>query len=80
MQVTFLLTRQTIFIWFPASQIAIVASRFADASQPATMPAMAMHVTEVVIQLADWHCDLKGNNDLLVLSQPQLITDAPARH
>ena len=52
MQVTFLLTRQTIFSWFPASQIAIVASRFADASQPATMPAMAMHVTEVVIQQA----------------------------
>ncbi|CAM4300225.1 methionine synthase [Vibrio neonatus] len=24
-------------------------------------------------RFADWHCDLKGNNDLLVLSQPQLI-------
>ena len=23
----------------------------------------------------DWHCDLKGNNDLLVLSQPQIIKD-----
>ena len=21
----------------------------------------------------DWHCDVKGNNDLLVLSQPELI-------
>ena len=52
MQVTFVLTRQTICSWLPASQIAIVASRFADASQTATMPAMAMHVTEVVIQQA----------------------------
>ncbi len=26
-------------------------------------------------RFADWHCDLKGNNDLLVLSQPQLIKD-----
>lgn len=24
-------------------------------------------------RFADWHCDLKGNNDLLVLTQPQLI-------
>ncbi|MPW37993.1 methionine synthase [Vibrio sp. B1Z05] len=24
-------------------------------------------------RFANWHCDLKGNNDLLVLSQPQLI-------
>lgn len=23
----------------------------------------------------DWHCDVKGNNDLLVLSQPQIIYD-----
>jgi len=23
----------------------------------------------------DWHCDVKGNNDLLVLTQPQLIQD-----
>ncbi|MDN3617810.1 methionine synthase [Vibrio gallaecicus] len=26
-------------------------------------------------RFADWHCDLKGNNDLLVLSKPQLIKD-----
>ena len=26
-------------------------------------------------RFADWHCDLKGNNDLLVLSQPKLIKD-----
>lgn len=26
-------------------------------------------------RFADWHSDLKGNNDLLVLSQPQLIKD-----
>ena len=26
-------------------------------------------------RFADWQCDLKGNNDLLVLSQPQLIKD-----
>jgi 5-methyltetrahydrofolate--homocysteine methyltransferase len=26
-------------------------------------------------RFADWHCDLKGNNDLLVLSQPQIIRD-----
>ncbi|OBT17459.1 methionine synthase [Vibrio sp. UCD-FRSSP16_10] len=24
-------------------------------------------------RFTDWHCDLKGNNDLLVLTQPQLI-------
>ena len=24
-------------------------------------------------QFADWHCDVKGNNDLLVLTQPQII-------
>ncbi len=23
----------------------------------------------------DWHCDVKGNNDLLVLTQPQIIKD-----
>ncbi|WP_217514969.1 methionine synthase [Vibrio metschnikovii] len=26
-------------------------------------------------RFADWHCDLKGNNDLLVLSQPSLIKE-----
>ncbi|MCK6262247.1 methionine synthase [Vibrio sp. ZSDE26] len=26
-------------------------------------------------RFSDWHCDLKGNNDLLVLSQPQMIKD-----
>ncbi|SUP16678.1 B12-dependent methionine synthase [Vibrio mimicus] len=26
-------------------------------------------------RFADWHCDLKGNNDLLVLTQPQIIKD-----
>lgn len=26
-------------------------------------------------RFSDWHCDVKGNNDLLVLSQPQLIRD-----
>ncbi|KGK22276.1 methionine synthase [Vibrio navarrensis] len=26
-------------------------------------------------RFANWHCDLKGNNDLLVLTQPQLIKD-----
>lgn len=26
-------------------------------------------------RFADWRCDLKGNNDLLVLTQPQLIYD-----
>lgn len=26
-------------------------------------------------RFAQWHCDLKGNNDLLVLTQPQLIKD-----
>ncbi|MEP4891072.1 MAG: homocysteine S-methyltransferase family protein [Aliiglaciecola sp.] len=26
-------------------------------------------------RFADWHCDVKGNNDLLVLSQPQIIYD-----
>ncbi|MCO7256332.1 methionine synthase [Dickeya oryzae] len=25
-------------------------------------------------RFADWHCDLKGNNDLLVLSKPEVIT------
>ena len=26
-------------------------------------------------RFSDWHCDLKGNNDLLVLSQPHIIRD-----
>ncbi|QBY05100.1 methionine synthase [Thalassotalea sp. HSM 43] len=26
-------------------------------------------------RFADWHCDVKGNNDLLVLSQPEVIAD-----
>jgi len=26
-------------------------------------------------RFADWPCDLKGNNDLLVLTQPEIITD-----
>ncbi|ELV8626244.1 methionine synthase [Vibrio cidicii] len=26
-------------------------------------------------RFANWHCDLKGNNDLLVLTQPQLIKE-----
>ena len=26
-------------------------------------------------RFVDWHSDLKGNNDLLVLTQPQLIKD-----
>lgn len=26
-------------------------------------------------RFADWPCDLKGNNDLLVLSKPEVITD-----
>jgi len=26
-------------------------------------------------RFANWHCDLKGNNDLLVLTQPELIKD-----
>ena len=26
-------------------------------------------------RFADWRCDVKGNNDLLVLSQPQIIAD-----
>ena len=29
----------------------------------------------VVNALANWHSDVKGNNDLLVLSKPQLIAD-----
>ncbi len=24
---------------------------------------------------ADWHCDIKGNNDLLSLTQPDIICD-----
>ncbi|EEG87394.1 5-methyltetrahydrofolate--homocysteine methyltransferase [Proteus penneri ATCC 35198] len=26
-------------------------------------------------RFADWNCDVKGNNDLLVLTQPQIIAD-----
>ncbi|WP_082897132.1 methionine synthase [Thalassotalea crassostreae] len=26
-------------------------------------------------RFVDWHCDVKGNNDLLVLSQPEIIKD-----
>lgn len=26
-------------------------------------------------RFVDWHCDLKGNNDLLVLTQPQIIKE-----
>ncbi|MCL4118010.1 UNVERIFIED_CONTAM: hypothetical protein GTU68_056148 [Idotea baltica] len=26
-------------------------------------------------RFSDWHCDLKGNNDLLVLSRPEIIRD-----
>nr|WP_206663230.1 homocysteine S-methyltransferase family protein [Ningiella ruwaisensis] len=26
-------------------------------------------------QFADWHCDLKGNNDLLAVTQPKIIKD-----
>ncbi|KOO05173.1 methionine synthase [Vibrio nereis] len=31
-------------------------------------------------RFADWHCDLKGNNDLLVLSQPQMIKEIHAEY
>ncbi|WP_370693384.1 methionine synthase [Vibrio penaeicida] len=31
-------------------------------------------------RFSDWHCDLKGNNDLLVLSQPQLIKDIHSQY
>ncbi len=31
-------------------------------------------------RFADWHCDLKGNNDLLVLTQPQLIRGIHAEY
>ncbi|PSW09585.1 methionine synthase [Photobacterium rosenbergii] len=31
-------------------------------------------------RFADWHMDLKGNNDLLVLTQPQLIKDIHASY
>ena len=31
-------------------------------------------------RFADWHCDLKGNNDLLVLTQPKLIKDIHAEY
>ena len=28
----------------------------------------------------DWPCDLKGNNDLLTLTQPQLVRDIHAKY
>jgi 5-methyltetrahydrofolate--homocysteine methyltransferase len=31
-------------------------------------------------RFSDWHCDLKGNNDLLVLSQPQIIRDIHSQY
>ncbi|MGL6026930.1 MAG: homocysteine S-methyltransferase family protein, partial [Vibrio sp.] len=31
-------------------------------------------------QFANWHCDLKGNNDLLVLTQPQIIKEIHAAY
>ncbi|CAM3724580.1 Methionine synthase [Vibrio aerogenes CECT 7868] len=31
-------------------------------------------------RFADWHCDLKGNNDLLVLTQPELLRDIHAAY
>ncbi|WP_373958803.1 methionine synthase [Vibrio gigantis] len=31
-------------------------------------------------RFADWHSDLKGNNDLLVLTQPQLIKDIHSQY
>ena len=31
-------------------------------------------------RFSDWHCDLKGNNDLLVLTQPKLIKDIHAEY
>ncbi len=31
-------------------------------------------------RFVDWHCDLKGNNDLLVLSRPQIIKDIHAAY
>ncbi|NOH71836.1 methionine synthase [Vibrio pectenicida] len=31
-------------------------------------------------RFVDWHCDLKGNNDLLVLSQPMLIKEIHAEY
>ncbi|CAK2931625.1 cobalamin-dependent methionine synthase [Vibrio crassostreae] len=31
-------------------------------------------------RFADWHSDLKGNNDLLVLTQPQLIRDIHSQY
>ncbi|MEZ8825686.1 methionine synthase [Vibrio amylolyticus] len=31
-------------------------------------------------RFSNWHCDLKGNNDLLVLSQPQMIKDIHAQY
>lgn len=31
-------------------------------------------------RFADWHCDVKGNNDLLVLTQPDIIRDIHAAY
>ncbi|MGC9402338.1 methionine synthase [Vibrio genomosp. F10 str. 9ZC157] len=31
-------------------------------------------------RFSHWHCDLKGNNDLLVLSQPQIIEDIHSQY
>ena len=31
-------------------------------------------------RFANWHCDLKGNNDLLVLTQPGIIRDIHAAY
>lgn len=31
-------------------------------------------------RFADWHCDVKGNNDLLVLTQPHIIYDIHAAY
>ena len=26
-------------------------------------------------RFADWHCDIRGNNDILILSRPEIVTD-----
>ncbi|USD65035.1 methionine synthase [Vibrio sp. SCSIO 43136] len=31
-------------------------------------------------RFADWHCDLKGNNDLLVLTQPEMIKEIHSQY
>ncbi|PIE00110.1 MAG: methionine synthase [Thiothrix nivea] len=31
-------------------------------------------------RFADWHCDVKGNNDLLVLTQPEIIREIHAQY